>query len=769
MNQYGERAKLTPLRIAALATSALLMIGAGSARAQTPTASVMNGPIGRWVGAGVQVDWLGAPLEISRIEVTFDGAGGGTINYPSLGCGGLLTRLGSTDTVVEYRETLTSGTDNCPSGAFVSFRQASDRWVYNWSLQSDPLKRDALSSLGLPSQPGAGPDGDGVRSGVLSSDSRLAAPTAARNPAASADERAARVEGWMVPPVVVQGEAPQKATLADRMAALHVPGISVAVIHNGRIDWARSYGVAGPDGAPVTPDTLFQAASISKPLTALVTMRLAQDKKLDLDIDVSNYLKDLAIPRDPDALGHLVTVRSLLTHSAGMSLHGFAGYASGRPIPTIDQILKGEQPANSAAVRVDTTPGVLWRYSGGGYVLIRKVDETVTGQPFAELAQQIVLTPTGMDHSTFAQPLPEALKKQAAWPYGGDGQPLKEGAHTYPEVTPDGLWTTATDLARLTIQVQQTLHGRADGVLTPAITKEMLQQGGLANWGMGWGLGGSPQNPYFWHSGSNAGYKSMLFAYANGDGAVVMTNSDAGEKLAADLVRTIAYEYGWQDFRPVELAPVPLTTAQLDGLVGRYRVGRYSVMAVSRQGDALFAQTPDRPSFRIYPKSATDWFAVDPDGFTPNPNIQMSFKAPANGAATAVAMRKDGFDVVAPRLSEPQVKQIQDALAAKAADKTSSSAAEQALRRYIDQMQHGQPDYAALDPGAAYITRLLLLNFESDIAGLGRLQALEFKGAGPTGADQFVATFDHGVAKAMILLGEDGKVEVVYLMSPTFM
>ena len=336
----------------------------------------------------------------------------------------------------------------------------------------------------------------------------------------------ARIEGWMVPPVLVAGEPPQPATLADRMAALHVPGLSVAVIHQGRIDWVRSYGVAGPGGAPVTPDTLFQAASISKPVTALVAMRLAQDKAIDLDLDVDTYLRGWKLPRDPDAADRVVSLRALLTHTAGVSVHGFAGYAPGAPIPTLDQILNGLAPANSAPFRVDTAPGVLWRYSGGGYVVIRRALEDVSGLPFAELARRIVLAPAGMTHSTFAQPLPAEQMKGAAWPYGADGQPLKEGPHVYPEVTPDGLWTTPTDLARLALLVQQALGGAPNGVLAPAGARAMLDPGGLANWGLGWGLGGPAGTRYFWHSGSNAGYKSMLFAYAAGEGVAIMTNAE---------------------------------------------------------------------------------------------------------------------------------------------------------------------------------------------------------------------------------------------------
>ena len=359
-------------------------IAQGAVGATPPSPSVApTGPVGRWIGAGVQVDWLGNPLELPRIVVEIGPGGDGRIDYPSLGCAGLLTRLGAADGAVEYREALTSGSDKCPSGAYVSLRPAGDRWVYAWSVGTDWSTPDALASLGLPGQPAAGPDGDWVRSGVLTADPAPGRAFAPRDPAASAEARADRLEHAMLPAVLVAGETTAPVSLAARMAALHVPGVSIAVIHQGRIDWARSYGVARPDGAPVTAETLFQAASISKPVTALVTLAAAERGQLNLDVDVDTYLRDWKLPRDADAAGRVVSLRDLLHHAGGVTVHGFAGYAPGAPLPTIDQILQGASPANSGPVRVDTAPGVLWRYSGGGYVVIRKALEDVTGLPFA--------------------------------------------------------------------------------------------------------------------------------------------------------------------------------------------------------------------------------------------------------------------------------------------------------------------------------------------------------------------------------------------------
>jgi hypothetical protein len=299
--------------------------------------------------------------------------------------------------------------------------------------------------------------------------------------------------------------------------------------------------------------------------------------------------------------------------------------------------------------------------------------------------------------------------------------------------------------------------------------REMLEQGGLANWGLGWGLGGTSDSPYFWHSGSNAGFKSMLFAYDRGDGVVVMTNSDSGEKLASELVRTIAYEYGWPDFRPVQVDPLPLPSRQLDRLTGRYRLGRYSSMTITREGDRLFALLADRPSFRIYPKSETRWFAIDPDGFTPNPDIQISFQIADRGVASGLVIRQAEFDTIAPRLSDAEAGEIKDALAARVKSQLEDPGSQLALRRYIEALSAGHPDYAQMSAGAAYTTRLILLNFAAQITRLGALQSLTFKGVSAQGENQFIASFENGTGTASILRAADGEIESVLLSSPFFM
>jgi CubicO group peptidase (beta-lactamase class C family) len=357
------------------------------------------------------------------------------------------------------------------------------------------------------------------------------------------EQRIQRIQDHIISPGTGKG-AVDGPSLADRMAALHVPGVSIAVIQDGAIAWARGFGVTRIGGPAVTPDTLFQAASISKPVSVLAVLRLVESGKLNLDTDVNQYLKTWKVPENRFTARAKVTLRTLLTHTAGMTVRSFPGYAANTPLPTVVQILKGEPPANTSSIVVDNVPGRSGRYSGGGYVVAQLLLEDVTGIPFPRLMRDSVLAPIGMTRSTFEQPLPASWLQAVATPYDSEGRAVPGGPHVYPEMAPAGLWTTPSDLARYAIEVQKALAGKS-AVLSAAMARQMLTPNGQ---GLGPQTGGT-ENPYFAHSGSNEGYKCYLFAYNNGDGAVIMTNGNSGAHLANDIFLTIAYEYKWPGYQ----------------------------------------------------------------------------------------------------------------------------------------------------------------------------------------------------------------------------
>jgi CubicO group peptidase (beta-lactamase class C family) len=284
--------------------------------------------------------------------------------------------------------------------------------------------------------------------------------------------------------------------------------VSIAVIHNGKMEWSRGFGVAKVGGPAVTAETMFQAGSISKPVAAMAALKLVQEKKLALDEDVNKELTTWKLPTSEVAKGKPVTLRELLTHTGGTTVHGFPGYAQGAPVPTLVQVLDGEKPANTPAIRIETEPGTKWNYSGGGFTIMQAVAIDAAKEPFAKLLQDSVLAPIGMKHSTYEQPLPAAMGP-AATPYNADGTPVEGGAHTYPERAAAGLWTTAPDLAMYVMENQRSLEGKANHVLSQEMTREMMKKG-MGNWGLGVEIGGTTADPYFTHGGVNAGFEALF-------------------------------------------------------------------------------------------------------------------------------------------------------------------------------------------------------------------------------------------------------------------
>jgi CubicO group peptidase (beta-lactamase class C family) len=437
-------------------------------------------------------------------------------------------------------------------------------------------------------------------------------------------------------PVVEKDDPHACQKLQDRMAADRVPGVSVAVIHNGAIEWAQGFGVVQLGGAPVTVETLFQAGSIGKPVSAMAALRLVQEGKLSLDSDVNQALTLWKIPPSAAAPGAVVTLRELLTHTAGLTVHGFPGYAAGAPIPTLVQILNGEKPANTDPIRLEAVPGSHSKYSGGGYTVMQQLLLDVSPQPFPKLLNDTVLAPTGMTRSTYEQPLPVELRSGAATPYGADGAPIEGGSHTYPEMAAAGLWTTPTDLARFAIEVQRSLRGDANHVLSAEMTKQMLVAG-QGNYGLGPEIGGSPENPYFIHGGINEGFEIVLVAYQRtGDGAVVMTNAQGGQRLANAVVRSIASVYGWPDLHPIVRARIAVDPAVLATYVGVYELTPTRSIAITLENGQLMWRGNQRKS-PIFPESQSKFFLKVVDA-------QLEFFSGANGQISHLVLHQNGHD-----------------------------------------------------------------------------------------------------------------------------
>jgi len=321
------------------------------------------------------------------------------------------------------------------------------------------------------------------------------------------------------------------------MKKYHIPGVSIAVVRNYQIDWAQGFGMADiKNNTPVTPDVLFQAGSISKPVTAMAALNAVEEGKLSLDQNINDVLVSWKVPGN-----NQVTLRSLLSHSAGVNMPGFRGYANGAKTPSLIEVLNGVYPATSDAIRVThplNAQQKTFAYSGGGYTIIQQVLVDLY-KPFPETMQQLVLTPLQMTNSTFQQPLPAQFTHFAV-PYRPDGRPVTGGPHTYVEEAAAGLWSTPSDLAKYVVSIQKSLQGEKNQLLSKKYAELLAAAPDSQAPSIKMGLGmivklnkeGEPaeQGMYFAHRGQNEGYRNLLIANTkNGDSIIVMTNMSPSE------------------------------------------------------------------------------------------------------------------------------------------------------------------------------------------------------------------------------------------------
>jgi CubicO group peptidase (beta-lactamase class C family) len=372
---------------------------------------------------------------------------------------------------------------------------------------------------------------------------------AGQESAAQPSAAIARVENGLLPPVTAIGEPTRTMRIADRMAHYKVPAVSIALIQDGRVAWTRAYGTTSAGGGtPATPRTLFQAGSLSKPVAAAGALALVRDGRLSLDGPASASLRSWRLAQ-PE--GEKVTLRRLLSHTAGINVHGFRGYRNGERLPTLRQALDGSAPAGNEPIRVVQAPGAALLYSGGGYLIVQQMVEDSAGRPFAAAMRDSILRPLGMADSLYVQPLPEALGARAAVGHTADGNALPGRWHVFPEAAAAGLWTTPADLARFVVWLVRGARN-ADSPAGRMLQAQADPEGrpfktpSGSHAGLGLVLEGTGATFRFSHSGSNPGQKALLIGFPEtGAGAVIMANSDSSPGLIQEILRALAAEYRW--------------------------------------------------------------------------------------------------------------------------------------------------------------------------------------------------------------------------------
>jgi CubicO group peptidase (beta-lactamase class C family) len=479
----------------------------------------------------------------------------------------------------------------------------------------------------------------------------------------SVEQRIERVINNLLPATALEGKFDSPKTLSERLAHHQTPGISIAVINNFEIEWARGFGLCEVGTTrEVIPDTLFQAASISKPVFALAVMRLVQEGRLNLDEDVNTYLTSWRVPVLADWQPR-ITLRQLLSHTAGLTVHGFPGYRNSEPLPTTVQVLNGEPPANTKKVEVNIIPGLHHRYSGGGTTIAQQVLVDALGKPFPEIMRELVLDPLGMTNSTYQQPLLNDWLTRTATAHSFSNIPLEGKHHIYPEMAAAGLWTTPSDLVKVGVEFMGVLRGLTAAVWSKETVEEMLRpqqpeqtQGADESFiGLGNGLfvglgffagGGIGDGFYFFHSGRNEGFISLMRLYPHiGKGAVVMLNSEEIE-LMQEVMRSLALEYNWPDVFPKEKAII--TLSQAEPYSGLYLTKSGLRFKVINQDGNVFLQCEQQPPLQFFPTSELEFFAKAV-------NTSISFEQDDTGNIIAMTLSQAGVTSLRPQ-ENPQIR-----------------------------------------------------------------------------------------------------------------
>lgn len=429
--------------------------------------------------------------------------------------------------------------------------------------------------------------------------------------ASDARVRRQQVERNLLPRVAFAGES-QPTGVEIRMAEHRTPALSVAVIHNGVLDWSAAWGRLQADGGRAGCDSLFQAGSLAKPATVLTALRMQQQGIVDFDKDVETYLSSWHLPAGRQTRARPVTLRNLFTHTAGITPGGYEGYAQGQPIPTDAQTAGGEAPANSRKVEVMEAPGTSLQYSGGGYTVAEIALQDRLQQPFGQIMRTWLTVPVGMKQADFSQPFPASSHEHMARGHQGDGSAVPGGWHNHPEQAAAGLWATASDMAALLIEIRKGWQGRSE-VFTRDSIRELLANP-IDGHAYGFRLIGEGDRVFLTHYGGTVGYRAgMTLNLESGDGAVYLTNSDDGSDLGLEFLAAIATRYDWPVFRQALVKRTSLPVEVLKSLVGRYAFGEGPTVTVVYEQDALTLVFPNGDRYAMVPIAGAAREFIHPD------------------------------------------------------------------------------------------------------------------------------------------------------------
>ena len=434
----------------------------------------------------------------------------------------------------------------------------------------------------------------------------------------------------------VQIKGKENSNIADRMAHYKVMGMSIAVVHDYKVVWAKGYGWADEkEKRPVTTATLFEPGSISKSLNAVGILKLVQDRKLDLHTDINTYLTSWKFPYDEVSMGKKITLAHLLSHSAGLNVHGFPGYDLMEKIPTVPQVLDGQPPANTPAVRSQFEPGLRFQYSGGGTTISQLLLTDVTHQPYDQFMYENVLKPIGMVNSFYTQPPAMDKRSMCATGYHGNGNEVPHKFHVYPEQGAAGLWMTPSDLCQYIIETQLAYEGKSSKVLNQEMTKLRLTPYNDESSALGVFIDNRDGALYFQHSAGNEGFCGQYYAsLEGGDGVAFFLNTDE-YGLIPEVLNSVASVYDWKGFYgPITKKVVKVSDKILQTYVGVYMVQKNTFVNIMKRKDGYY-QFADGNYYKMYFTNKTDYFNMEVE-------TEKHFVSDASGKVTGYTRTANG-------------------------------------------------------------------------------------------------------------------------------
>ncbi|GAB5532778.1 MAG: hypothetical protein Roseis3KO_45550 [Roseivirga sp.] len=404
-------------------------------------------------------------------------------------------------------------------------------------------------------------------------------------------------------------------------------GLSIAVINNFEVEWAKAYGVTDQvDKTPVTTETVFQAASMSKTVNAIAILKLKENTQLNLDAEVNTLLNSWQLPYNLKITDQKITLRQLLSHTGGLSTHGFNGYRNTSHLPGIIETLEGQKPANSDKVRPVMVPGKEFRYSGGGTTLSQLILTDTQNDSYEQFIEKELFQPLGLKNAFYSIQLDKYARKEMAYAHLKSGKPIKNKFNYYPESAAAGLWITPTDLASILIDLQLSLKGKPAMILSQASAIEMISppiENDIS--GLGVFIEQMKEETYLQHAGSNRGFRGkFMIGSTNGKGVVIMVNGPQTQ-IIEEILQSVANVYKWPGFEPINTAEISFTKADIEAYTGTFQFQKRTV-SVSYKNDTFVMTERGKWTSQLIPLShksfilkdvkpqATVDFMVDKDG-----------------------------------------------------------------------------------------------------------------------------------------------------------